>query len=684
MSGVGNYSSAYGGGQALPVVYFDPLVYTKVPAASPPTTCSMTTPCSLHDYLNKKYGTIAALNNASTGWNSTYTSCGATGFGSCGTGVGYTYSWLNSGSGTPETLCTGTGSSTTCNHTLATGTATSAFSVQVILTPSGGSPQIIGGDCPQFSNGCGGSVGGGTILGPGIWKAGIAYPSGQVITDSNGNIEVLTTAGTPAGKSGNSTPAWPATCTGTQTTTDNVLTWKCLGTGISSGAITYATRVIAITLHNNLASGATYSVNYVADGWGLGNGLLDEDGRHSSWIGTDWVCGKSLPSFNNNGLYNVNDQIQDSTSGTWQMVTVSGISQSSGTPSFSATSGVLTTSGGVTFQSIGKGVCQSGGDFPAPNGNQILANDIVVSWESNFAAQYFSTWRTTFNTIYPSVMYGCADNLGTWQTPARAPVLQAANQYCDWAYDQMALMNTSIDPQSNLKFSFATQYFTKPMVLFETPVSRQSQSACGGNSPCDDTQVGRGADEYTIINTSLNTLSFNGTFQRAGYAHWGSHDFSGGQNANFGFKTGGLASWNASHVYKTPPSGDFNSYDFIIDSNGNMEQATTGGTSGSGSHPTWPATCTGTQTTNDNTVVWTCLGVWPVDNRLDGHENVSGTVACSPPNAAFNCGGQPANYPYNGTTMFGGAQNLSSGLALWFSSVAPFSTNGCAPGYLWC
>jgi len=55
------------------------------------------------------------------------------------------------------------------------------------------------------------------------------------------------------------------------------------------------------------------------------------------------------------------------------------------------------------------------------------------------------------------------------------------------------------------------------------------------------------------------------------------------------------APWAASHAYAQ--------FKEILDSNGNVEVATTGGTSGSGSHPTWPSSNGGTAT--DGSVTWT-------------------------------------------------------------------------------
>ena len=73
----------------------------------------------------------------------------------------------------------------------------------------------------------------------GAWAANTVYASGDTVTDSSGNVEQATTSGT----SGASAPSWPvATTPGTgigsasiqpvagQTTTDNTVTWKLVGT----------------------------------------------------------------------------------------------------------------------------------------------------------------------------------------------------------------------------------------------------------------------------------------------------------------------------------------------------------------------------------------------------------------------------------------------------------------------
>ncbi|MGH9728530.1 MAG: putative Ig domain-containing protein, partial [Candidatus Acidiferrales bacterium] len=110
-------------------LYQDTKVYSKALATNPTTPCSISSPCSLRDYLWQKYnGNIGNLNAA---WGSNYTT-----FDSAGTQV------------TGEAIGTGNGSTTTFTHTLAH-TAVSPFSVLISV---GGKAQI--GDCPWFHKGC--------------------------------------------------------------------------------------------------------------------------------------------------------------------------------------------------------------------------------------------------------------------------------------------------------------------------------------------------------------------------------------------------------------------------------------------------------------------------------------------------------------------------------------------------
>lgn len=101
-----------------------------------------------------------------------------------------------------------------------------------------------------------------------------------------------------------------------------------------------------------------------------------------------------------------------------------------------------------------------------------------------------------------------------------------------------------------------------------------------------------------ISSGALHTLT-TGATPPAWNVSVGSHTT---ESSGFWVNLGPPDVWQASTVYaiQAPGAGQI-----IIDSNGNAQQLTTGGTSGS-SNPTW-ATTPGT-TTADNTVTWTCRG----------------------------------------------------------------------------
>ena len=59
----------------------------------------------------------------------------------------------------------------------------------------------------------------------------------------------------------------------------------------ASGTINYLTGALSVTFSSAPASNAPITVNYIQNGWGIGTGLMDEDGRplHQIWAGIDFV-----------------------------------------------------------------------------------------------------------------------------------------------------------------------------------------------------------------------------------------------------------------------------------------------------------------------------------------------------------------------------------------------------------
>src|SRR5438067_8797217 len=156
--------------RGIPIVYTDTKVYSKNAMAAPPATCSITTPCSLRDYLYKQYnGSITSLNTAR---GSNYTT-----FDSTETQV------------SGEVIGTGNGSTTVFTAQL----KNSNISPESILIKTGGVVQ--GGDCPWWQASCNvsttntGTFAGasGTTIQTGIqpWLAALAsqtspsYPAGS-------------------------------------------------------------------------------------------------------------------------------------------------------------------------------------------------------------------------------------------------------------------------------------------------------------------------------------------------------------------------------------------------------------------------------------------------------------------------------------------------------------------------
>jgi hypothetical protein len=548
-------------------MYADGRVFSKVAMSSPPATCSIITPCSLRDYLYKKYnGSIAALNSA---WGSNYTSFDSSGAGYTGVQIGV-----------------GNGSTTQFNFTLPN-TPLSPYSIAVYVNGV-----QVGGDCPYYNSGCNAATGLGSFISPqGTWSAGQIYAQ-TYIADSSGDLEQAQNTG----NNGSAQPVWNTLQGGT--TVAGTVTWKNIGPAIKSGvtapwtqdtqlsavdcgtcglppatywfqtlwhgvqstpsrltgtsflsgapqvtitsqnnandapsgvtsvdiyvscrvysgpaihgcvasgdpqpaptlqasgvayptgswtepttglivgaalppppsSITYASGSGWISFNVAPANGAVISVDYVANGWPYGTGLMDEDGRNTNWLGTNDVC--------------------------------------------------------LTAHTL---VCGPGLSFPAPNANSTTGADLEA-WNAQFAASYFSQSKAAMNAQLPGVLYFGTDTLGTWGAPPPLGVLQGAGPYLD-------AMFTTVYPGQTYSaaiYQFITQYLgDKPMMDFlteqATPDSFLWQyGAQSGQVIASNTQVQRGQNWYSTISWMLNTLSYNGSYQWIGANWWGLYDF---------------------------------------------------------------------------------------------------------------------------------------------------------------
>ena len=267
----GNGKGTYDG---KAVLYNDPKTYSKIAMASPPTTCMVATPCSLRDYLYKKYdGNISSLNAA---WGNTGATAYTT-FDSSGTAVA------------GESLGNGNGSTVTFSKTLVTGTYTSPYSIAVFVNGT-----VVAGDCPWFTTaqGCGSTASTGILESPqNAWNASATFYKSWEIVDSLGSgggsgylQQVTAIAIGTSCSTGSSAPTWNTTVRGT--TADGGCTWTNKGPAVAStSTINYGTRTVSVTFNVPPAPGTTITVSYSADAWMYGTGLMDEDGRNATVFG---------------------------------------------------------------------------------------------------------------------------------------------------------------------------------------------------------------------------------------------------------------------------------------------------------------------------------------------------------------------------------------------------------------
>ncbi len=120
-----------------------------------------------------------------------------------------------------------------------------------------------------------------------MWaQSAIQYDDGP--TGSGGTISFTSTA-TTFDFSLSATPVAPSTVTlhapGSITATDNG-SGAISGSGIAGGStINYSTGAVHLVFSSAPGSGSI-TADYTGSGYGVGTGVIDEDGRHTTWMGT--------------------------------------------------------------------------------------------------------------------------------------------------------------------------------------------------------------------------------------------------------------------------------------------------------------------------------------------------------------------------------------------------------------
>ncbi|MGH9729970.1 MAG: hypothetical protein ACRD4V_15450, partial [Candidatus Acidiferrales bacterium] len=251
----------------------------------------------------------------------------------------------------------------------------------------------------------------------------------------------------------------------------------------STSSINYSTGSVTIRFATAPALGVSITANYVHGGWMAGGtGLMDEDGSHTSWMGTNPYCLEGAdPNY----------------------------------PAYFACAG-----GG-------------GNSEPAPNANPKFGADLD-NWVSQWAAEYFKTMHDDLRAK-SKVPYLGLDTIGAWGGPAYSKFLEGAAPYLDGAYVQLLYSAVPTPGIFQSSYQYTTQYLGDvPLLDFVTLIAESDSSmSCHSATPFENfpTQAARGQEYYNTVSYLLSTPGYNGTIPFVGFSWWSWQDF---QSSNQG------------------------------------------------------------------------------------------------------------------------------------------------------
>jgi hypothetical protein len=255
-------------------------------------------------------------------------------------------------------------------------------------------------------------------------------------------------------------------------------TGSLAGTGISAGTINYATGAFSITFTTAPASGVALTANLMANGWSYGTGLLDEDGRHTGWLGATSLC-LIIP-----------------------------VGSTEGTTSYACRTG---NPGGYKNPAT------------APAVNQNFATD-AYSVMQNYYAEYFDVTRTAVKTAKPNSLYFSGAAFGNYGLPPPSFIAQAAYGFVDVPWVDMQPQSVS---SASAMFAYTTSAFPGPLfnLVYITAGgdSAASNGSAGEAEPVGvTTQAQRGQAYYNYQNYQLyQAPGSDGNFHFIGMSAWG-------------------------------------------------------------------------------------------------------------------------------------------------------------------
>lgn len=237
---------------------------------------------------------------------------------------------------------------------------------------------------------------------------------------------------------------------------------KLYGPALASGSIDYGTGRLVLEFVGGQApqAGNKITINYIQNGWGVGSGLMDEDGRpaHRAWLGSDY--------------------------------------------------------------------------FSLKDARPAVRSD-MDAFLFAAASQYLGMCHDELKAAFPDTLVFGPDSIGSWGTPARAPVLQAAARYVD-----VLSAPGELDSRPDA-IAYVEKYFgDKPLVEGQYRAADADSSwAQYAKKPNGihifSTQQARGQAYYEAIETLHSRTYPNGSHPFVGESWWQYSD-NRGEKKNWG------------------------------------------------------------------------------------------------------------------------------------------------------
>jgi hypothetical protein len=451
---------------------------------------------------------------------------------------------------------------------------------QLILDASGHIQQVLtsgtsGATAPTWNETLSGTTADNVVtwksLGNTPWQSSTAYSLGQAIIDPNGNIEVVSAAGT----SDKSAPA-PWNQQLGQTTTDGTVTWTNAGhvdwlpnTAYSVGNLVIDSTGTIESVTAAGTSGAT------APAWNTPQGQTTTDGLQWTALGN--------PAWAANTSFAVNAVVLDA-SGTIQQVQ-SGGSSGAAAPSWNETAGATTADASITWLNNGPWAWQPNtvyvpGQFivdPQGYRQTALANGTSASQQPAWLAPLLAGTSTRDNTVVwlamgksfwrPNATYNTntyiVDGAGNIQVVETAGVSAAKPPLWDPNLTQLTQDNTVVWKNLGHSTWAANFAYSAGQVILDSTGSIQLVQTAGTSAAAVPNWLAEGP------------LTPDGII----------------------WQSGGSAAWQPDFLYSVGQ--------FVLDSRNNIQIVQAAGISGD-SVPTWNPNLG--QTTQDSAVVWNNLG----------------------------------------------------------------------------